>query len=161
EYVFSGLLAVFGIIFAFGMPPCQTPDEPSHFFRAYRISEGRWKVRLRGDWAGGTVPTSVARVEEKFRELPFRPDLQANINNFTTLLSLPLEPKQRSFVHLPGSAYYSIVPYLPQGCGMALARWTGSGPLGIFYAGRLANLAVAVVLVFWAIRLTPIFPLVF
>jgi uncharacterized membrane protein len=161
EYVFAPLLAVFGVIFALGMPPCQTPDEPSHFFRAYRISEGRWRVHKGADWAGGSVPLSIVRVEEHFRELPFRPDLQTKWEKFASLVSLPLEPHERMFCALPGSAYYSVVPYVPQAIGMAVARWTGFGPLGIFYAGRLANLAVAVVLVFWAIRLTPVYPLAF
>lgn len=161
EYLFAALLAVFGTAFAVGMPPCQTPDEPSHFFRAYRVSEGRLNVRKVGEWGGGTVPVSVSRIAEGFTELPFHPERHTSVNNVTALLSLPLAPKDRVFRNLPGSAYYSFVPYLPQAAGMAVARWAGCGPLPIFYAGRLANLAVAVVLVFWTVRLTPVFPLVF
>lgn len=161
EYVFASLLAVFGTVFALGMPPCQTPDEPSHFFRAYRISEGRFNVHKQGEWGGGTVPVSIAKIAEQFQELVFHPERHTSAARATELLSLSLEPKERIFRALPGSAYYSVVPYLPQAAGMAVARWSGCGPLPIFYAGRLANLALAVVLVFWTVRLTPVFPFVF
>lgn len=160
EYVFATILGIFGTAFAFIMPPCQTPDEPSHFFRAYRVSEGRFQVHKQGEWGGGTVPVSIARIAERFNALPFHPDRHTTVAHVTELLSVPLEPQCRVFQNLPGSAYYSFVPYLPQAAGMAVARWAGCGPLPIFYAGRLANLALAVILVFWAIRLTPVFSLV-
>ncbi len=161
EYVFATLLALFGTVFALGVPPCQTPDEPSHFFRAYRVSQGKLSVHKKGEWPGTAVPVNIARIADTFNELPFHPERHTSFGTVARLWSLPLEPHSRRYCLMPGSGYYSFVPYVPQAVGMAAARRLGCGPLQIFYAGRLANLALAVVLVFWTVRLTPVFPLVF
>ena len=43
--------------------------------------------------------------------------MQTKPESFTSLIGLPLEPEKRMFCDLPGSAYYSGVPYLPQAGG--------------------------------------------
>jgi uncharacterized membrane protein len=160
EYLFAGLLAVFGSAFAFIIPPVQTPDEPSHFHRAYQVSEGRLMTIPVGEWGGGEVPESVLQVSEEFGFLIFHTELHTTAEPFQTLSALPLNPTERRAVPFPGSAYYSFVPYVPQALGIAAARAAGGGPLTLLYAGRLANLALAVTLVFWAIRVMPFFKLV-
>lgn len=161
EHVFAGLLGLFGLLFVFGMPPCQTPDEPAHFFRAYQISEGRFLPYMVGNWGGGAVPASAVRIMETFSHLAFHAERQTCLAEFAGLWHAPLDPGQRRSVPFVGSVQYSFVPYLPQALGVAVSRWTGCGPLGVFYGGRLANLACTVLCVFWAIRLTPVFKLVF
>jgi uncharacterized membrane protein len=47
------------------------------------------------------------------------------------------------------------VGYLPQAAGIGLGRLLGASPLATFYLARLANLFVAVVLLFFAIRVAP------
>lgn len=162
EHFFAALVAGFGLLFAFVMPPCQTPDEPSHFLRAYHVSEGHLAPeRMVGRYGGGEVPVSILVFPAPFANLPFHPENQARLGGFVRLWRLPLAPDVRQPVPFAGSTYYSFVPYVPQALGVAVARAAGGGPLVIFYAGRLANLALGVLLVFWAIRVTPIFKLVF
>jgi uncharacterized membrane protein len=50
---------------------------------------------------------------------------------------------------------YGPVGYLPQAAGVALGRLVGASPLSCFYLARLANLVVAIGLLFLAIRLAP------
>jgi uncharacterized membrane protein len=159
ERVFAALLLTFGLVFAVGMPPCQVADESTHFLRAYHVSEGHLFPEMVGEWGGGVLPVSVHRLAKAFGYLPFHPERQAMHETYTRLLATSLEPDNRQPIKYV-TGYYSFVPYLPPACGIALARWAGAGPLGIFYAGRLANLALAVLLVYWAIRITPIFKLV-
>ncbi|HXG13431.1 MAG TPA: DUF2142 domain-containing protein [Gemmataceae bacterium] len=157
EHLFGGLVIGFGLLFAFGMPPCQVPDEVSHFHRAYQVSEGRLFPIMVGEWGGGDLPVSILKVSSTFAHLPFHGENRATRENFAVLLATPLNPDERDTTTFPGSAFYTFVPYLPQALGIATARAAGFGPLGIFYAGRLANLALAGVLVFLAIRLMPVF----
>jgi uncharacterized membrane protein len=159
--LFPILLALFGVVFALGMPPFQTPDEDSHFFRAYQVSERRFTPRMVGGWGGGRVPASTIRVYETFHPLAFTPQRQTSWDAFAPYLDAPLAPKVREPRPFPGSAYYSFVPYLPQALGIAVARVLGCGPLTILYASRLANLAFAVLLLHLTLRITPIFRLVF
>jgi len=160
ERLFTGLAAMCGLVYVFLMPPGQTPDEAFHFHRAWHVSEGHLFPQVTGEWGGGEVPSSLLRVTGDFGNLPLQPDQQTRVSKFGPLLNLPLRPEDRQTVPFGGAAYYSFVPYLPQALGIAAAREMGAGPLPLFYAGRLANLALAVVLVFWAIRLTPCFKLV-
>lgn len=160
EYVFAPLLFVFGLAFVFAMPPCQVADEPSHLFRSYQVSEGRLLPIMGEHWGGGYLPDSIVLIPTTFNHLPFHPERQATRQEFETLLATPLDPDTRQFTAFPGATYYAFVPYAPQAVGIAVARSMGFGPLGIFYGGRLANLMVAVLLVFVAIRITPVFKLV-
>src|SRR6266851_4503442 len=115
EYLFPVLLALFGVAFAFGMPPFQTPDEDSHFFRAYQVSEGRlFPHRTVDGWGGGLVPASMVRILHTFLHLVFHPDRHASWEDFTNNLDTPLDPKAREARPFRGSTYYSFVPYLPQ-----------------------------------------------
>lgn len=160
EYLFAGLLGVFGLAFVFALPPIQTPDEPSHFHRAYQVSEGIFFTHPVGEWGGGEIPVSVLRVSEQFNFLVFHPERHTTAEPFEVLRSMPLNAEERRAVPFPGSAYYSCVPYVPQALGIAAARAVGCGPLGLLYAGRLANLALAVTLLFLAVRIIPVFKLV-
>ncbi len=161
EFVFPLLLGLFGVIFALGMPPFQTPDEDSHFFRAYQVSERRLTPRMVGEWGGGRVPSSLVRIRDTFFPLAFRPERQTRWEDFAPYLDAPLAPKSREPKPFPGSAYYSFVPYVPQAVGIAVSRLLGCGPLAILYAGRLANLSFSLLLFHLALRITPIFKLVF
>jgi uncharacterized membrane protein len=161
EYLFPALLALFGVVFALGMPPFQTPDEDSHFFRAYQVSRGRLLPRMIDGWGGGLVPSSLMRVHQTFLHLAFRPEEQTSWKEFAPYLDAPLAPEAREPRAFPGSAYYSFVPYLPQALGVAVARGLGGGPLAVFYACRLVNLAFCVLLLHLALRVTPVFKLVF
>ncbi|OAI38796.1 hypothetical protein AYO40_06365 [Planctomycetaceae bacterium SCGC AG-212-D15] len=161
EWVAACLVLVFGLGFVFLMPPCQTPDEHAHFLRSYHVSDGNPMPAMVGSCGGGDIPISILTVPVPFGNLPLRPNSHTRLATFAPLWSLPLSPEQRQTVRFPNSAYYSFVPYVPQALGIATARSLGAGALAVHYAGRLGNLLLAVVLVFWAIRLTPIFKLVF
>jgi uncharacterized membrane protein len=160
EHVFAGLVALFGLAFAFGLPPCQAPDEVSHFFRAYQVSEGRLFPAMVGEWGGGELPAGVVEVASTFAHLAFHGDLQATRDNFARVWEAPLDPGERTAVPFPGGAFYTFVPYVPQALGIALGRAAGLNGLGVFYAGRLANMALAVLLVYLAVRVIPIFKVV-
>lgn len=156
EYVFATLLLGFGIVFAIGMPPCQTPDEPSHVFRAYHLSEGHLFPERQGERGWGMVPKTLVQLTTRFAYLPFHPENQVRRQDLKEMHALSLDPQEQQPANFVGSAYYTFVPYVPQAIGMAVARALGAGPLGCSYGGRLANLALATFLVFWAIRLIPV-----
>jgi uncharacterized membrane protein len=163
EHVFAALLAGFGLLFAFGIPPGQGADEPSHFPRAYHVSEGHLFPIMQNDWewGGGLLPATVQRTIDAFFAVGNRPDLQVDLNKYEQLWQIPLQPEERLPVMYPTAAHYTFVPYLPSATAIALARTAGLGPLPLFYAGRLANLALSVVVLFWAIRLCPVGKLLF
>jgi uncharacterized membrane protein len=161
EWVIAPLVLIFGLIFVFLMPPCQAPDEAAHFLRAYHVSDGNLVPGLVDNRGGGEIPRSILQVPAAFANLPLRTNNQTSRESFSSLWSLPLAADDRQPAPFPSSSYYSFVPYIPQALGIAAARALGAGPLAIFYAGRLANLALSVCLIFWTLRLTPIAKLTF
>jgi hypothetical protein len=160
EHTFAALLLVFGLCYAVGMPPCQVADESDHFVHGYHVSEGNPCPVMVGNWGGGDFPKSILDLTNTFIYLPFHPEAQIRPRDLEGVRAARLQPTVRHQVPYISSCY-SLVPYLPQALGMAAARRVGGGPLYIFYAGRLGNLLVALIAVFLAIRITPVFKLVF
>jgi len=151
EWIFAGLALPFSVLFAFITPPTQVPDEGSHFYRSYQISEFHFSH------ADGSVPVSLVKLDTSFS------DLHAAAANKTTLAEIRshmkerLEPQNRTQVSAPG---YTL-PYIPQAMGILFGRLVTSSPLILMYFARLFNLLAAVVIIFFAIRITPSFKWLF
>lgn len=139
------------------VPPFQSPDEYYHFFRAYQISEGTWRGETLNGKIGGRLPSSLRTLilsvaDEVGDHYQNRRDGRPIFKQF----QLPLEPERREFLVFGASAFYTPVLYLPQACGMFCGRILGWGPLWIYYAGRLANLAAYIGIAYLAIRRMPV-----
>ena len=145
-----------GLAFVFGTPPFQAPDETPHFYRAYAVSEGTLWARRGPEGLGADLPASVQEIGTELRgELPGRPELKMSREKVFQALRVPLEPERRRFTDYRTSALFTLVPYLPQAAGIAIARWLGAPTLVLFYAARLANLLAATFLIGIALRRLP------
>lgn len=156
------LSMVFGALIIVVLPPFQSPDDATHFYRAYQVSEGGL-VSIRKDnlW-GGEIPASLVETAVTFlRVLPFAPEQKHDYRETLEWLRFPLNPGQRVFRNFPNSAYTSPVAYVPQALGIALGRWFEPSPLGLMYLGRLANLLLCSLLIMLAIHLAPVHQEVF
>jgi uncharacterized membrane protein len=147
---------LFGAVFAAVTPPFQVPDEPAHFFRAYRVSEGHLDLVPRG-LRTAPLPPGIRRIADLVGDLPF--DNQKRITPRTTLsaFQVPLEPGRPESVSFPGGLQYTMVPYVPQALGIAAGRLFGAPPLALLYLARLANLLFGALGVAFALRRLPAF----
>lgn len=162
-----------GLLFVFLDPPMQVPDEGQHYLRAYRISQGifdfdasraypadvdRLMEAFPGAWVNGHVSMGVqenADGEEEYYDTTGYALKQTGedgpvsgiADGFAQYFSGAAADKQ---VAEPWS--FVILPYLAAAPAMALARLLGLGALGSLYAGRIANLAVYVLLCTAALR---------
>jgi uncharacterized membrane protein len=157
----------FGVLFALITPPFQTPDEPSHFFRAVSLSEGQLFTVTQGADRGASLPAwSVELATALLGSLPIRPDETTSLAKIIDGGELAERQRGRRFVPLPpagmrdrlgySAANYPPGPYLVTAIALRVAAASGAPPLVAFYAGRLANLTFAACLIFLAIRVTPI-----
>ena len=151
-FLVAGFL--FGLAFLVSTPPFQPPDEPAHFYRAYALSEGEPWARYGEQGLGAVLPASLQELGTDFRGdrhrgRKFRPE------EIQEALRVPLDAERRAFVDFRTAAQLSLVPYLPQAAGIAVARGLGASALGLLYAGRLANLLVATVLIAASLRWFP------
>lgn len=156
------LSLVFGLLFIVLIPPFQVPDEPSHFLRAYQITQGDFiaekRVTMRyGPVAGGEVPVSLVKTIRKVIDnIPHNPHRKQNIADIITAFFYQLKRGEKSFFSFPNTVMYSPVPYIPQVVGIAIGKAFDLSPLLLLYLGRFCNLLFVVITVAWAIRIMPV-----
>ncbi len=146
-FLVTGLF--FGIGYCYLTPPLRVPDEASHFFRAYTTTTGSCTgapaILAPVDWRRGmdskqiwtelprgTTPEEMVRLMHAPRNLPYGVVAAFAVGNV-----------------------YNCVPYLPGAGGIAVARLLRMSPLGMMLAGRMANLAIYLLLIYFALRLLP------
>ena len=148
-----------GLCFVFATPPFQAPDETTHFYRAYAVSEGTLSARCEGEEVGAMLPASLQELGTGLKgDLPFHPERKIRTERIFQALRVPLEPERRRFTDYRTSALFVPVSYLPQAAGVLMARWLGAPALGLLYAARVANLLAATFLIAFALRRLPAYP---
>lgn len=146
EYAFLTIAIVFGLLMVVVTPPFQVPDEPSHLYRSYQVSElNIFKYK-------DVVPQSLVQLSAMCNRMKFMAHEKTSKAEILALDSIGLNPEIRTYAE---STNYTL-PYLPQAFGIFIGRVFNLQPLWMFYLGRLFNLLVSVVLLFLAIRITPV-----
>ncbi|WP_044559289.1 DUF2142 domain-containing protein [Azospirillum sp. B4] len=138
------------LVFALRVPPGQVADEPAHIARADSLTHGQ-VIGRRGPQpqADGTIAT-VAGVDAAVDAL--------RVTSMMPPHTQPVSPERldwargldwsggRGFVGLNTIATYMPALYAPAALGLSVARWLGAGPFDAILAGRLANIAVYLLL---------------
>jgi uncharacterized membrane protein len=145
-----------GLVLIFLVPPFQSPDENSHFFRAYQISEGQWMgVNMNGNRLGGSLPSSLGAMDAAFKPLRYNYEEKTKIGGLLKEHSRKLRPETRIFTDFPNVAYYAPFPYLPQAVALGLGRMIEQSPIKLLYLGRLAGLVFWIWMVWLGLRYLP------
>jgi uncharacterized membrane protein len=109
--------------------------------------------------ARAMLPSSLIELVESFSgtRVVFNPGPTSEQPLHRTWLALerPLDPERRELVSLPFTVKAPL-SYLPQAIAIAAGRWSGAGPLALFYLGRLANALVALIGLASAVQMMPI-----
>jgi len=134
------------------MPPLLVPDEASHFYRAFQISEGHlYSDNLDGK-TGGWLPREVSFVGGT---QPSPPDYKFKPSTIDDGFSKRINYDDRVFSAFNNTAVYSPVSYIPQTFAILIGKLFHASPLAMLYIGRLFNLAAFIALTYFAIRLLP------
>lgn len=162
EIAFLTVAVPFGLLFVFITPPFQAPDEVNHFFRAYQVSDGRIVGVKQGEESGGVLPRNlVGTAYQVSSEVAYFPNRKVDLGLVIDLLDFPLNRHETLFSPFANTVLYSPVPYIPQAIGISMGKYFNLSPIILMYLGRMATLAVALALTFYAIALTPVFKRVF
>lgn len=145
-----------GLVLIFLVPPFQSPDENSHFFRAYQISEGKWMgEKLNENRLGGNLPSSLGAMDVAFKPLRYQYDQKIGLTDLLKEHSRKLRPATRVFTDFPNVAYYAPFPYLPQALAVAMGRVLEQSPVKLLYLGRLAGFIFWIWMVWLGMRYLP------
>lgn len=148
ENIFLMIVPFVCLFFLITMPTFKNHDEYYHWLKAYEVSEGHLMTPIEEGIQGSMMPSSVADACPKdWTTMTYR-DVQEKIKH-------PLEKEKQGILNPETAAVYSFVQYVPQAVGIALARIFTDSTYLITCAGRLANMIVAIVLLYLAIKIMP------
>jgi uncharacterized membrane protein len=151
EWVFLVIAIPASTVFAFITPPLQVPDEVNHFYKAYGIAEFNLFDRTK------TIPVSIIKLDSAFIHLNFSAGEKTSLAEIKKHTGVKLEPEKRASKWVPDY----VVPYLPQALGIFIGKLFNFSPLALMYMGRIFNLLISILIMFFAIRIIPQFKWIF
>ncbi len=162
-YLYLAVALPTTILLCFLTPPIQSPDEGRHFLRAYQFAEGKIfsEIDPKTGQAGGWVPAAASDfVRDKMRPDYLRnEDRLHSIGERMRALNRAAQSQpplsENKFTPFPGATIYPPLLYLPQAAGIDLARLFSNKVYVWFYAARCFNAIIAVLLVFFGLRIAP------
>jgi uncharacterized membrane protein len=161
ERFFLFTAGLFGLLFLFITPPFQVPDEPNHFYRAWQISEGGFISVKQDKRVGGYLPSSLENVSQPFFHLIWAKDMKTKDIDISGILKTPLNYGEKKFYDFNNTAMYSPVCYLPAAFTISILRVFNTPPLYAFYGARLTTLFFWIILVYYAIKIIPVYKWLF
>ncbi|MCW3798782.1 DUF2142 domain-containing protein [Sphingomonas sp. BN140010] len=152
EYIFLFFAVLAGLTLLVMVTPFAGGNERMNYQRAVLIADGHVQI------APAAMPGGIQQMLEltdkllpEGTEAPYRftPEQGAQLR------SIRLERERPAIVPPNAIAVLHPIAYLPQVPVMAAGMRLDLSPLTLFWLGRVAGLAVGVVLTFWAIRIAP------
>lgn len=148
ENIFLLTIPLICIFFLITMPTFKNHDEYYHWLKAYEVSEGHLMTPNKDGVQGSMMPKAVADVMPADWTTMTYSDVKEK-------LQVPLDKEDQVLLNPETAAVYSFVQYIPQAVGIALARIFTSNAYLITYSGRIANMLVSVLLLYFAIKIMP------
>ncbi len=148
ENVYLMIATIICIFFLIAMPTFKSHDEYYHWLKAYEVSSGNLMTPIENNIAGSNLPEGVSKVlTSDWVHMTYK-DVKEHLN-------VQLNPEKVSLLYPETSAVYSFVQYIPQAIGIILARLVTSNTLLITYAGRIVNMIVSILIIYFAIKIIP------
>lgn len=148
RFWYISIISLIGCIVVVLVPPYQSPDEQTHLYRAYQLSEGTLLARKLSYGAGDVLPTSLSKSFDSYYYLLFQPEKKLDINKHRVSLNEKLNPQIRSETRFENTAPYPPFSYIPQVVGISFGKIFSANPVVLLYLARFANL-ISWVLILW------------
>nr|WP_298797403.1 DUF2142 domain-containing protein [uncultured Acetobacter sp.] len=150
-YLFFASLMV--LITIFFTPEGMTPDEGPHFFRAVQISQGGITGLRKGDQSGGMIPTTVLPALISTVDMIGHPERHFSTSSLDKVAHLPWN-QTYEFIDFRNIAIYAPGAYLPEALTIYVSRLAHLSVIQTFYAARLTNGFLSILLCTAAIALS-------
>lgn len=148
EKIFLVLSLIIGSIYVLALPVGRAPDEASHFFRIYEITEGHFTSD--GDenhtFAGSVQSKDIAIVEKFAKQNVIYSEILNNLGSQAG--------EEKAFITT--SAYgYSPLAYAPQATGMLIGKVLHLPFLISAYLAKFFNLFFCITIIYFCIKHSP------
>lgn len=163
EKIFLILSLVFGLLFVFITPPFQSPDENSHFLKAYSVSKGEIFPEVKNGKIGNYFPKEYLNYITEKETYSINFDKKYSYREFYNDQLLEINYKDVVF---HGYATQEVFPifYIVPAIGMIFGKVLmrifniiGAGPAFLLYCARIASLLFSTFIIYQAIKLSPKF----
>lgn len=139
------------VIVCLVLPMSRAHDELYHWFRSYDIVQGNLLTEVNeNNNAVGTFPINVRflfRDKKSWEQIKYGDVIDS--------LSMELDGDEAK-IDLSTVAVYSPTQYIPQVIGIGVGKLLSNVPMIMAYLGRLFNMIFSIVLLYFAIKITPI-----
>lgn len=150
EKWFLVIVLVLGALFIIVLPPGQSPDEVTHFKRAYGLSDGIiFPEEIEND--GGRVGSDIPEGTDFMIREP-GPGTYAEL-----LERIDDDASEKTKQNYTGAALYNPVCYIPQTLAALVGKLFGFSVLGMAYLMKVFNFVVWIMLGYFAIKMIPKF----
>lgn len=146
------------MLLVFLTPPMTVPDEASHFINAYAISKGIFFADVKDDQIGVEMPKVFADFINKYGSVAQDSNHRYSFSDYQS------ESWQKrdmiEIVFYPTNQTVNPIGYLISRLGIAIGNIVCLDfnlPYNLFLFGRMFNLAFYILVIYWAINITPRF----
>lgn len=147
--IFICVVPITCLIFMFVMPMFRSHDELRHWLKAYEISEGTLVSKVIDGEVQSELPAAVANgVNKYWRNIKYSDVLKSMKNE--------LDKNDKKLHSMKEVALYSPVQYLPQSLGISVTKLFTNKVMYMAYMARFFNMIFCLMLVYLAIKITPI-----
>ena len=130
-------------------PPLENPDEPSHFFSAYNLSQNTIN-------ADKTAEISVPKDIECLNYSSIQNlDRVTNFNKVKSCLENTNNKKTNIMFGVSNKIGRTALGHIPSSIGIKIGDIFTNSSLLIFYTGKLFNFLIGFLIVYYAIKITP------
>lgn len=161
ERLFVVLAVVFGILIIILSPPMSTPDDNTHFYNSYTISRGDIFPQTENGIPGKYMPQGVIDFVNNTAFLNADSNYTYTDFYYDGAMSVSEEEKQEVFKNYFASKANPIgytVPAIGMFAGNVLLSAYNSEfvlPYNLMFFGKLFNLLFYIIVMFFALRITP------
>lgn len=165
ENLFLIVGLVFGTLFVFVNAPFHSNDEDLHFYRAYSTACGDFlpiqQAEETGNKVGQVYPKNLVEVTRSYQGLPFAKGYRISVKDkLNPSRQVALNPQDTTF-HMFPYKHISCIPYIPATMGILFGKTIESNPVWLMWFARFFGMLAFIIIVYFAIKTTPIFKPVF
>jgi len=156
EYYFMVIGLFFGLQLVFLNPPWQTNDEDRHFYNSWNYAHGYIKPIVQGNNVGNPMPVELFNQTKSFQGIRFNEKSKLSKESIEKLKRSTYSKKESFFYNNPN---YSINPvgYLPFIVGIKVGELFRKNPITVHWWARAFGLIANLLIVFYAIRIIPVY----
>ena len=158
EKNFIWIASVIGVLLVFLTPPMTVPDEASHFINAYAVSKGHFFADVQDGQIGIEMPKVYADFINKYGSVAQDSNHRYSFSDYQS--ESWQKQDMTEVVFYPTNQTINPIGYLISGLGIAFGNiicLNFNLPYNLFLFGRMFNLAFYILIIYWAIKITPRF----